>query len=393
MQIHQPLEVFQLSTLAELASLRLRWNQLAGDVPMRSWEWLEGWWRVYGNSRPNSAIGKELYLLAVFAVPDQLVAIAPWYIEHSVDYGRTLRFLGSGEVCTDYSTVLCEPGYERAVAEALARTLSDPLHVADWLTGNSVRHWDRIEFEAVDRDDEMMQLLLAELERNSNLVHRRQTQNCWRVNLPDSWDAYLAMLSKSHRKQLRRVQRDYFDTGRAVVHRIQSDDDFDHAWDLLVQLHKLRQRSLGRQGLFASERYTTFHRTVASELFRTGRLSFDWLEVDGRPLAIDYYLTGEYTIYAYQGGIDPDGLEHSPGQMLFSATVQHAIASGRRTFDLLRGDEPYKAHWRAEPKPVEDVRIIKRTPSNRVRHGFWVASDHVKNWIKTGLASPQRAYA
>ena len=379
MQIHPSLEVFQLSTLAELTSLRMRWNELAGDVPTRRWEWLEGWWRAYGNPARGATTNKELYLLAAFAAPDRLVAIAPWYIEHSTDYGRTLRFLGSGEVCTDHSTVLCESGYERAVAEAISRTLCDPLHVADWLTQNSVRHWDRIEFEAVSRDDEMMQLLLAELERHNNLVHRRQAASCWRVSLPETWEAYLAMLSKSHRKQLRRCQREFFDTGRAVVHRVHSEDDFEQAWNLLVRLHERRQRSQGKIGSFASQRYAAFHRTVAKDLLRAGILRLEWLVVDGQTLAVDYYLNGKNAIYAYQGGIDPEGLDHSPGQMILSASIQRAIAEGYRAIDFLRGDEPFKAHWRAEPQPVEDVRIIKRTASNRVRHGIWVASDHVKH--------------
>src|SRR5690606_17640880 len=100
MQRQQPLEVFQLSTLAELASLRLRWNELASG-PLQSWEWMENWWRVYGNMsrehrfRRDAAhvTHKELYLLAVFELPDKLLGIAPWYIEHSQNTGRTLRFL------------------------------------------------------------------------------------------------------------------------------------------------------------------------------------------------------------------------------------------------------------------------------------------------------------
>lgn len=86
MQMHQPLEVFQLSTLAEFASLRLRWNELTAGIPLRSWEWLEKWWRIYGNTSreypfkgdsAQSLVHKELYLLAVFEAPDRLVGIAP----------------------------------------------------------------------------------------------------------------------------------------------------------------------------------------------------------------------------------------------------------------------------------------------------------------------------
>lgn len=394
----QPLEVFQLSTLAEFASLHSRWNELAGNVPTRRWEWLEGWWRAYGNTSGSHSHGgdaapdKELYLLAVFEAPDRLVAIAPWYIQHSVNYGRTLRFLGSGEVCTDDSTVLCQPGYERAVAEAIARSLSDPLHVAEWLTQNSVRHWDRIEFDAIDASDRMMQVLLAELERHENLVHRRSTANCWRVALPKTWDDYLAVLSKSHRKQLRRCQRDYFDTGRAVFREAISDDQLAFAWKLLVRLHERRQQSQGKRGSFASPRYTEFHQSIAADLRRAGAARLRWLEVDGVPLAAEYHLIGGKTVYAYQGGIDPDRLDLSPGQMILCASLQSAIAEGYESFDFLRGNEPYKAHWRATPRSVENVRVIRRTASNRVRHGLWVASDHLRHWLKSSFGASAAAF-
>lgn len=399
MHVHPPLEVFQLSTLAELASLRSRWNELAGSMPTRSWEWMERWWRVYGNASRAAKSGNlgsgesikenELYLLAVFESPDRLIAIAPWYIEHSINYGRTLRFLGSGEICTDYSTILCEPGRERAVTEALARSLCDPLHVADWLTQNSVRHWDRIEFNAIARQDRILQQLFSEMERHNNLVHRRASANSWRIELPRSWDAYLALLSKSHRKQLRRCQRQYFDSGRASIHWVENEPQLDIAWDLLVRLHQDRQQSRGNSGCFASAHYATFHRGMASELLRAGQLWLGWLEIDGRPLAVEYQFVDGKTVFAYQGGIDHSVLELSPGQMILSASIQRAISEGYSTFDFLRGDEPYKPHWRAEPHPLEDVRIVKRTASNQVRKGLWVAGDHVRNWLRGsfGLAT------
>lgn len=395
MATHPAIEVYQLSTLAELSSLKLRWGELAGDVPMRSWEWLERWWRMYGNPNralpiggsdlPSHVTDKELYILIAFKLPDELVAIAPWYIEHTAARGRTLRFLGTGEICSDYSTVLCQPGYEDAVAEALARTLGDPLHVADWLSQNSVRHWDRIEFASVSRTDPIMQRLLLALEAEDNLVHRRATDSCWQLALPGSWDEFLASLSKSHRKQLRRLQKKFFDCGRAQVRWVETESQLADAWELLIRLHQLRQRSLGNPGCFASPDYCQFHEQTARQLLAAGRLWMPVLEIDGAPVAIDYAFREGRSVYVYQGGLNPAALSHSPGQLLLMASVQRAIREGCRIFDFLRGDEPYKAHWRATPQPMDDIRIVKRTATNRVRHGLWTAGDHVRDWLKAGI--------
>jgi CelD/BcsL family acetyltransferase involved in cellulose biosynthesis len=389
------LEVYQLSTLAELSSIRLRWNELAGDVPMRSWQWLERWWHEYGNLNrslpvggydlPSNVVERELYILAAFNPPDELVAIAPWYIEHTATRGRTLRFLGTGEVCTDYSTILCQAGFESAVAETLARTLSDPLHVADWLTQNSVRHWDRIEFASVPRNDRIMQQLFLALEAENNLVHRRAAESCWRVNLPTSWDDYLASLSKSHRKQVRRRQKEFFDSGRAQVRWVENEEQLADAWKLLARLHQLRQKSRGNAGCFASSNYTRFHQQTTRELLAAGNLWMAVLELDSTPVAVDYSFVGGTSVYAYQGGISPVALQFGPGQLLTMAALQRAIAEGYRSFDFLRGDEAYKAHWRAASQPMDDIRIVKHTATNRVRHSLWMAGDHVRGWLKTGL--------
>jgi hypothetical protein len=50
------------------------------------------------------------------------------------------------------------------------------------------------------------------------------------------------------------------------------------------------------------------------------------------------------------------------------AVIRQAIAEGFRTYDLLRGDEPYKAHWRAVPTPMEQWTIVNPRWSSRARY-------------------------
>ena len=98
------IRIERLSTTSELTSLRNAWNALDGGVPFRSFEWLESWWRSYGIGP-----GKELLALAALNQQGQLVGLAPWYIEQSAAQRGVIRFLGSGEVCSDYLTILCRP--------------------------------------------------------------------------------------------------------------------------------------------------------------------------------------------------------------------------------------------------------------------------------------------
>jgi len=368
------IEVQRLTHADGLAPLRPAWNALARGVPFRNFDWLESWWRSYGVSA-----GNELFVLAVFEGDRELIGLAPWYLEKSAA-GRVIRFLGSGEVCSDYLTVLCRAGREADVTRALA----------DWLCGSASRceerpAWDQIELGGVDESDVIVAQLVELLAARGNLVHRRSRSSCWRVKLPSEWDEYLNILSKSHRKQIRRLERDYFQTGRARLVTATNDAELAGGLETLGRLHQRRRQSLGERGCFSSARFVAFHEQTAGRLLRSGQLRLVWLEVDGRTVAVEYQVLGDGVVYAYQSGIEPDALEHEPGRLITLAVIKQAIAEGRRAFDFLRGDELYKAHWRAQPRSTLDIRVVANAPGARLRHNLWLAGGNVKNWIKKGL--------
>ncbi len=136
-------------------------------------------------------------------------------------------------------------------------------------------------------------------------------------------------------------------------------------------MHQRRWESLGKRGCFRSARFREFHREAATRLLATGDAEVFWLECDGRPIAAEYHLIGDRTVYAYQSGIAPDRLELEPGRLAVLATIREAIDDGRQCYDFLRGDEPYKAHWRASPRDVGNPSgACQSRGSNSPWHGY-----------------------
>jgi CelD/BcsL family acetyltransferase involved in cellulose biosynthesis len=217
-----------------------------------------------------------------------------------------------------------------------------------------------------------------------NDVYPRSGQSCWRIDLPREWEEYVARLSKSHRKQVRRAARKLA-SKRAVLHEATTPDGLRYGFDILINLHQRRWESLGEQGCFARPGFAAFHREASERLFHDGRVDLVWLELDGRPLAAEYHVLGSDVVYAYQSGIDPERLEDEPGRLAVTATIQRSIERGFRSYDFLRGDEPYKAHWRAQPRPMWEIRVVPPRASARLRHGVSSATDSLKSWIKSGL--------
>ena len=395
------MHIHLLKSIDELSPYADAWDRLAAESPFRSWTWLSHWWQSYGSSgdcpnfsgtmpeawsarmglSPFRKSAAELAVFTVFDESDALVAIAPWYSNHSAAGGRVLRMLGAGEACSDYLSLLIQPGAEEAAIETLAGFLLAPPaeHPYDEL------HWDLLFLDGVDFEDYAVNRLAGQMSGHGCKVHRRQGLNCWRLDLPASWEDYLKTLSRSYRRQIRRLEDEYFRTGRAVLHTIERIDDLSRAIDLLVDMHQRRRQSLDQAGSFASPRFESFIRGVLPELMRQGRLQFHWLELDGRTAALEYHLAGGGVLYAYQAGVDPDLMEFQPGKLLNLAVIRRAIEQGYRAFDFLRGDEPYKAHFRAAPRPSLELRIVPNRPTARLRHNIWLAGSGVKKWVKKGM--------
>jgi CelD/BcsL family acetyltransferase involved in cellulose biosynthesis len=364
------LRVREISDVSGLHDMAVPWDALAGDVPFRSWQWTQTWWRHYRDS-PS-----RLFVLLVTDAGDELVGIAPWYVTRSPRQGRVVRFLGSGEVCSDYLTILAKA----ELAEAVARRL------ADWLATDAAPMWDLLDLRGAEEGDVAVGCLGRRLAERGHLLDRQPDLSCWRTALSDTWSEFLATLSKSRRERTRALLRRTLDAGRAVVHRVETESQLERALAVLIDLHQKRRQSLSQAGCFASPRFTGFHREMARRLLATGQLRMLWTELDARPVAAEYGFVGGHTIYYYLGGIEPEMAHESPGWLSLAASLKMAIEEGYRSYDFLRGDESYKASWRATARPLAQVRIVGSQTSARMRYSAWRACRDIKGWARRILS-------
>jgi CelD/BcsL family acetyltransferase involved in cellulose biosynthesis len=287
-----------------------------------------------------------------------------------------LRPLGSGQVCTDHLSLLCRPDYVATVATT----------IADYLTAND-DDWDRLELPAIDDGDDAMMLLAGELEARDALVSCQRAGNCWVVDLPETWDEYLASVSASHRRQLRKCYERQVESGRSQWHFVTNPSELDEAWKILVDLHQRRRSELGDAGCFASREFHDFHREVAGKLLATGQLRMSWIELDGAPFTAEYHFSSPETVYTYQSGIDTNRLDESPGRLAYTLTLKCAIDEGFTHLDFLRGDERYKAHFRAVAKPTFDYHVFPNRRLARLRGHVMLAAGTLKDWVKRSAAA------
>jgi CelD/BcsL family acetyltransferase involved in cellulose biosynthesis len=350
----------------EIRPLAAVWNSLADNVPFRSFEWMESWWRHY------SMPGWQTYLLAVENAAGQIVGIAPWYLSRSPLSGRVVQFLGSGEVCSEYQTILTLPGYEAAITAALVQ----------WLTTAGARDWDLLLLAPTLATDSATAAFAEVFARRGNFVYQQPGMRCWQTELPATWDEFVQQLSKSRRQRVRQLSRKYFDTGRVTTRWVTSPSELDEAFPMFVDMHQRRRQSLGQSGCFASKLFAAFHHDVSRRLCAEGKLRLLWTELDGRPVGAEYDFIDGRTVYYYSTGVEPDATADHPGWLAMIGSLRRAIEEGCRRFDFLRGDEAYKCSWGAKPCQTLETRIVARRTLARFRHAAWQGRQQIRRWAR-----------
>lgn len=367
-----PLQTTRIHSVSDLGAYRDAWRALALGVPMRSPEWLLVWWQHY------AAPDDELCILLFHEPGGLLIGLAPLYIQRA-GKRRTVCLLGSGEASTNHTTWLAAPGREKLVSNAVAQFLLD-----------LKPGWNCVRLDSVDAVDMAINATVTYMAENGCLVRRRPLHNCWKITLPPTWEEYLQMLSRTQRKRCRKLQRELLDSGLVKVYRVTSEADFSRGFEILLQLHSTRWGEPTKPlGCFSDQRFRAFHNTAALELLKRNQLLLVWLEYDGRPIAVEYQFIDQKNVYSYQAGMDTTVTGFSPGNLSIMASIQFAIAQGCKSFDLSRGDQPYKTHWRATPNICHDVRICTDHLSGRLEHAIWGISSLAESermravkWVK-----------
>lgn len=372
--------------LALEAIPRAAWDRLLAVTPAATpfarWSVHRAWWDAYGST------AHEQYLVAVAAgAPadaerdaDQIRAIVPLMHRHEVEKGddataTVLRrhvvepsatqvpadakaiFFGSA-YHADYATILVAPDDIAAVARAVADALAGPPDAE-----HGSQPWDVIDLRRLRADDPVLPALesafRAKADEEAWRVTREPEDVCPVVHAPSAdWDEYLATLGKKDRHEIRRKWRRAEEAGDISV-AVGPPSSAD-----LAEFIDLHQARFGDDGLFPPTEGGDRSRAFIARL-----AELDAAESDGGLFRLARVQVGERLIFAalsfedgdscllYNAGMDPAASSLSPGVVGVAAYLRDRLASGKRRFDFLRGDEPYKYEWGARDEIIERLLV------------------------------------
>lgn len=306
---------------AVLAGARLR-------APFLGWAWQHAWAAVFAD-------GRRLEVRRVADAAGATVGLLPLYEVAPGD----LELVGGADV-SDYLDLIALAGREEEAWAAL-------LHARAADTSRWTLH-------AVPAASPTVAALPGRAAAVGLAVDLRVEERCPVLDLPATWDAYLARLSSKHRheltRKLRRFARDV-PSGRAV--RV-TGPAVDARLDDFLALHRQSRAGKAR---FMDARMERFFRRVIPALAARDAASLWFLEAPESPLATFVTLEWDGVVGLYNSGFRPDRAALSPGLVLLAHLIQDAIARGRRRFDFLRGEERYKYEFGPVPEDVYTVTV------------------------------------
>ena len=164
-----------------------------------------------------------------------------------------------------------------------------------------------------------------------------------RLELPDSYETYLGRIGKKQRHEIRRKRRRFGEMhGRPSLLTTRGSGG---GFERFVEMHRT---SAGPKGNFMTSGMQTLFASLAEQAgWQVDVLSGE----DGRPTAATFSWADAGGFYLYNSAYERTS-EASPGIVLLSMLIELAIGADCRTFDFLKGDEPYKFRLGATPRPL-----------------------------------------
>jgi CelD/BcsL family acetyltransferase involved in cellulose biosynthesis len=337
--------ILEFQRIDEINYFETEWNQLLSQSfdnnPFLTYEWLTSWWKHFGRER-------EMKIFASEQGANSLI-IPVMYSKCKVlgSKRRKVEFIASGD--SDYQCFLVTNLQKAAetVNQLIESIIEDSTDV------------DRILFAEVP-EDSFTARLLEKVRGDGFGVSCLATSTCPYVTLPDNYETFSQFLGSNMRRNLKIWERDALKDYRVNFVRYDELGSVEEAMKTFFALHQKSQVAKGNWGVFSDSANRSFHMDVANAFAEKGWLGLFFLTFNDQPVSTVYSYEYRGKLYAYLCGFDTEYARYRPGHLAFKNLIKYGIDKKLKELDFLRGDEEYKARWRAMVRNNFEFRIPKR---------------------------------
>ena len=328
--------VERVDTIEDFKRLRSAWDDVYDSDPeahfFLSWHWLAGVLDTYPG---------EWLVLVARGVDGRCLGCLPLQVQTVWSQSRQrlrneLHFAGR-LFWADYGGILCVPDHEGEVLPALSSHLLG-------------MNWSQLVLKGFRISDRRFQLFMAafgddrvEVETRTSIINRGETDNlvCPYVDLPDTFEAYLCeRLSSNTRQKTRRLLRKLEASDQYAITTANADTRARDVKILETLWHNMWNPVKGSD----TPRLAAHYARVVARGLEDDLVHLLVLWHGGTPVgALASFIDWKKSrLLFFLGGRDESFQDVPVGLVLHMHNICWAIEHGIRTYDLLRGNEPYK---------------------------------------------------
>jgi CelD/BcsL family acetyltransferase involved in cellulose biosynthesis len=260
--------------------------------------------------------------------------------------GDTLRFLGGTEV-TDYMGPVGASEARTAFAQGL------------WAGLLARDDWREADLRGLPEDSPWLSELREAAAGHGLEVEESEDQNGVApiLDLPSTWDDYLAQIPSKLRHEIRRKAKKLeTETGPFTVETA-TEETLLPLLDRFVELHRMSE---GPKGVFMVPGMEIFFRRLGQTFCERGvfRLTFIRVRDELAAGTIGFSFGGTYSLY--NSAFDRTWQQLAPGMVLVAEDIKQAIEEECPVFDFLKGDYAYKYRFGARKRLVKRLVVPRR---------------------------------
>jgi CelD/BcsL family acetyltransferase involved in cellulose biosynthesis len=326
----------------------------------------------------------------VFARPGWLQAWATAF--GKVDDLRALTVRRAGELAAVLPVVAGRAAVRTPVNSETAMivpVVADGDAAAELAQRLLARRTGLVDLDAVLADDPVTAAARA---ATTHPVHETVRCRSPYVDTSGDVDAYLATLSKSRRKEVRRRERRLDEMGELTFEMDHgTGDDLGARLEEGFRLEAREWKVAAGSAIVSSPARVAFYTAGARWAAEQGVLRLAALRLDGQAFASGYCLEQSGTLHFLKLGMDDAYAKYGPGLMINLRMIEHAFARPELdTFDMLGEFEPYKADLTSTVREQVRLRVYPTPVVGGVQRAATVAVGELRRAAVARLSGPTR---
>lgn len=351
-----------VTSFEEIAAMREEWDEfveaIGGDIYM-TFDWCRVWWQHYGTNR-------ELQIF-LFREGQRLVAVLPVFLERmwlGPVWLRVAKLVGA-----DFALTLCNPPVHADHAKAVFSSLLETL-IGQFKC-------DVVSFGPLSGEYQPITALRQVCCGRPDLFRGRESLigSHSTFAVPETIDAYLSVLSKKSRGQLKRAMRRLESDHHTCLSTIRDPAEAEREFERFQRLHAAQWQAQGKLGHFGDwPKSAEFNLDLIRALGAGGRLLILRLTADGDPIAYQYgfVFAGRYYWRLPARAVGSHWDEYGLGNMGICHEMSFAIDARLRVIEAGIGHYDYKLQWGGQEHPLRSVLVIANRLGARLRASLFL---------------------